>query len=297
MHHSRPHYVVITPVRNEAGYIGNTIESMARQTLSPRQWVIVDDGSTDGTGDMLEAASRNFAWVTTVRRPDRGFRKSGGGVVEAFYDGYSALRESDWDFLVKLDGDVSFEPDYFERCLFLFGDDPTLGIAGGTICIMENGRLTVDSPGDPPFHVRGATKIYRTACWQQIQPLLPAPGWDTIDEVKANMRGWSTRTFGHISLVQHRATGASDGEWRNWFKNGRANYVAGYHPAFMLAKCMKRIARRPRFVAAAALWAGFCSGYVLRQSRFADDHAVRYLRQQQIRFLTLQPSIYRSGQH
>jgi len=289
-----PRYVVVTPVRNEAKFVDLTIASMAAQTVPPRHWVTVDDGSTDGTADILEAAARSHAWVTVVRRPDRGFRKSGGGVVDAFNDGYAALRDEDWDFVVKLDGDLSFEPDYFERCLAHFAGEPRLGIGGGTVCVMEDGWPKVESPGDPPFHVRGATKIYRRACWQQIRPLVPGPGWDTIDEVGANMRGWRTRSFGDVTLVQQRKTGSVDGDWANWYKNGLANYVTGYHPAFMLAKCVKRVWRRPRVVAAAALWTGFCSGYVRRQPYVADPDSVRYLRQQQMRCLMLRPSIYRS---
>jgi poly-beta-1,6-N-acetyl-D-glucosamine synthase len=287
-----PHYTVITPVRNEAKFIGSTVAAMAVQTLPPRQWVIVDDGSTDGTDAILEAAAREHDWITVVRRADRGFRKSGGGVVEAFDDGYAAVRDSDWDFIVKLDGDLSFERDYFEQCLSRFADDPRLGIGGGTICILAGGVRQVDSPGDPPFHVRGATKIYRRTCWEQIAPLLRAPGWDTIDEVKANMHGWSTRTFAELTLVQHRTTGAVDGQWANWFKNGVANYATGYHPAFMLAKCVRRSWEKPRLVAAAALWAGFCAGYLQRRPRLEDGPTVRYLRQQQWQRLMRQPSIY-----
>lgn len=285
-------YVVITPVRNEAEFIGRTIQSMAAQTLRPRRWVIVDDGSTDGTGDILEAAAREHGWLRVVRRRDRGFRQSGGGVVEAFYDGYAVLRDLNWDFVVKLDGDLSFESDYFERCLAHFAAEARLGIGGGTISIMEDGRPKVDSPGDPPFHVRGATKIYRRQCWESVHPLLRAPGWDTIDEVKANMHGWSTRTFPDLTLIQHRTTGAVDGRWANWFKNGVANYATGYHPAFMLAKCVKRSWEKPRLVAAVALWAGFCSGYLKRRPRVEDAATVRYLRRQQLRRLMRQPSIY-----
>lgn len=289
---THPRYVVITPVRNEVEFIGQTIHSVAAQTLLPRQWVIVDDGSTDATGDILLAASRNLPWLTTLRRPDRGFRKSGGGVVEAFYDGYAAVREANWDFLVKLDGDLSLEPDYFERCLAHFAAEPRLGIGGGTIYVLQDGQPKVDSPRDPPFHVRGATKVYRRECWEQIHPLLAVPGWDTIDEVKANMYGWATRTFPELTLLQHRTTGAVDGRWANWFKNGVANYATGYHPAFMLAKCVRRSWDKPRLVAAAALWAGFCSGYLRRHPRVEDEAVRRYLRKQQLRRLLRKPSIY-----
>jgi glycosyltransferase involved in cell wall biosynthesis len=288
-------YVVITPVRNEAEHVGKTIESVATQTKLPLHWVIVDDGSTDGTTEILDVAARRYSWLTVVRRPDRGFRKTGGGVVEAFYDGYSVVAELPWKFVVKLDGDLSFAPDYFEDCLSHFAKDSHLGIGGGTVHVVKGGALVVDSPADPPFHVRGATKIYRRGCWEQIHPLLAAPGWDTIDEVKANMYGWRTRTFKETPLVQHRETGAVAGRWPNWFKNGRANYITGYHPAFMFAKCVKRAWQKPPCLSAVALWAGFCSGYWKRQ-QVADRAIVQYLRQQQVRFLFGRPSIYRCAE-
>lgn len=291
MAHHRLKYVVVTPVRNEAKCLADTIASMVRQTLLPERWVIVDDGSTDGTGDLIAAAARANSWITAVRRPDRGFRKSGGGVVEAFYDGYVTVREERWEFIVKLDGDLTFDPNYFEGCIAKFADDPCLGIGGGTILVGENGQFIVDSPSDPPFHVRGATKIYRRACWEQISPLVRAPGWDTVDEVKANMQGWCTRTFAELTLVQQRGTGSTDGMWRNWYKNGLANYVTGYHPIFMLAKCARR-AFQGTPLAAVALCVGFCAGYAKRLPRVEDASAVRYLRRQQVRRLMSRPSIY-----
>jgi len=286
-------YVVITPVRNEADYVGATIEAMVHQTVLPSQWVVVDDGSTDGTPAILAAAAERYSWITVVRRGDRGFRKSGGGVVEAFDEGRAAVRTDDWEFLVKLDGDLTFEPDYFERCFRHFAADPALGIAGGVVHNREGGAWKIDSPGDPAFHVRGATKIYRRECWRAIAPLEARPGWDTIDEVRANMHGWTRRSLPDVSLFQQRPTGSVDGSWRNWVKNGVANYVTGYHPLFMLGKCVKRIWGNPPLVPAVALWWGFCSGYIKRMPRMDDRDAIRYLRRQQVRRLLLQYSIYR----
>ncbi|GAB4114339.1 MAG: hypothetical protein Kow001_15680 [Acidobacteriota bacterium] len=212
-------------------------------------------------------------------------------MVEAFNDGLARVT-ADWQFLVKLDGDLSFEPDYFEACLEEFRKDPALGIGGGVVLCREGGKLVVDSPGDPPFHVRGAVKMYRRACWEQVAPLVAAPGWDTIDEVKANRLGWRTRTFEGIHVVQHRPTGRADGAWRNWFKNGRANYVTGYHPLFMLAKCALRAVRSPLLVAGLALSAGYVTGFFSSQGRLQDEETVGYLRRQQLRRLFLRPSIY-----
>ena len=286
-------YIIITPVRDEVCYIEKTIASVIHQTVRPSQWIIVDDGSTDGTSEILDIHAAQTSWIKVIHRENRGYRANGGGVVEAFYSGYVVLNDDNWEFIVKLDGDLSFDVNYFENCFEIFAVDMTLGIGGGTVCRLDNGQMKVDSMGDPPFHVRGATKSYRRACWEKIAPLIGAPGRDTIDEVRANLHGWTTRTFIDIKLIQHKPTGGADGNWRNWFKNGRANYITGYHPLFMLAKCVKRALRRPFLVESIALLAGFCSGYIKRLPQVTDDETIRYLRWQQIRRLLLQPSIYR----
>lgn len=285
-------YIIITPVRNEGLYFQKTVDSVVAQTLRPQKWIVVNDGSTDNTKQLIDEAAKQHPWIQAVHRPDRGFRKQGGGVIEAFYDGYRLLGEEPWDFLVKLDGDLSFDKSYFESCLKRFAANPLLGIGGGTVCRSESGVLVADSPGDPKFHVRGATKIYRRGCWDQIGGLLQRPGWDTVDELKANMLGWNTRTFDDIKMCQHKHTGSADGAWRNWVKNGLANYISSYHPLFMAAKCLKRIFVPPYFLGAVGLAWGFLSGYARRIPRGGDAAFARYVHGQQLRKLFMQPSIW-----
>ena len=288
-----PCYVVITPVRDEVNYVGLTFQSMISQTIKPAEWIIVDDGSKDGTGELLDRLAEPHNWVGVIHRPDRGFRNRFGGEIEAFNEAYSRIKNSGWEFLVKLDGDVSFDPDYFERCLQELLNDSQLGIGGGTVCVLRNGRPEVESKGDPAFHVRGATKIYRRACWEKIGPLPTAPGWDTIDEVTANLSGWKTRSFPQIILIQHKPTGSSEGSFQNWFKSGLANYHTGYHPIFMVGKCLKRAARRPLVLAGLGLFCGFVSGYLRGVPRAASKEVVAYLRRQQLNWIFGRPSIYR----
>jgi poly-beta-1,6-N-acetyl-D-glucosamine synthase len=284
-------YVIVTPVRDEERHIERTIESVLGQGVLPTEWLIVDDGSTDRTGAIIDRYAEQVPRIRIVHRVNRGFRKAGGGVIEAFYDGYNSVRNQDWDFIVKLDGDLTFPPDYFERCLAHFHMEPRLGIGGGEIYHELNGQLKLEA--NPSFHVRGATKIYRRACWEAIGGLYVAAGWDTVDEVKANMLGWTTHSFPELHLIHHRLTGSADGLLRDRMKLGTACYVSGYHPLFVAAKCLSRLARKPYVVGAAAIAFGFLKGYLTHQPQVRDARLIRYLRKQQLRRLCGLETIWR----
>jgi len=284
-------YAIITPVRDEEKYIEGTIESVRRQTILPAEWVIVDDGSTDRTGDLLDEAAAQLPWIRVIHRMNRGFRKSGGGVMEAFYEGYKALQRNDWEFIVKLDGDLSFPPDYFEKCFEYFRSDPDLGIGGGEIHHDIYGKLKLEK--SPRFHVRGATKIYRKTCWEAIGGLWPAPGWDTIDEVKANMLGWKTYAFTDLHLLHHRFTGSEEGLLRDRVKHGMVCYISGYHPLFVVASCLYRITQKPYIIGSAAILYGYLKARLTHPPRLEERSYVGYIRDQQLRRLFGRQTIWR----
>jgi len=156
--------------------------------------------------------------------------------------------------------------------------------------IVDDKILTEDNP---LFHVRGATKIYRGDFWLESGGLLKAPGWDTLDEVKANMMGWKTRTFSDIHIFQQKVTGSADGAFKNAFKNGNGSYIAGYHPAFMVMKCMKRIFEKPYLIQSIGLMAGFIAGYQRHLSRIHDKELINYLRKQQLKRLLFKETIWK----
>lgn len=304
-------YIAITPVRDEEQYLRHTIRSMLRQTILPVQWILVDDGSSDRTLTIINGLSAQKSWITAVHRPDssrdsrsgvsgtddepvsyrRGTRALQAKEIEAFYEGFEHITTTDWDFLVKLDGDVSFGAHYFERCFARFARDRDLGIGGGIICHRLEGRLQAEVT--PRFHVRGATKIYRRACWHEIGGVVKGAGWDTLDEVKANMLGWRTRTFLHLPVIHHRYTGAANGAWRNALKNGLWNHVCGYHPLFVLAKCVKRMFWRAQMLHSTGLLWGFVLGRIRRVPQIEDKALIRFLQEQQLRRLLLRPTIWK----
>jgi biofilm PGA synthesis N-glycosyltransferase PgaC len=287
----KPRYVIVTPVRDEEKYVESTIESVLRQTVKPVEWMLIDDGSSDRTGMILDRYAAEYPWLRVLHRANRGFRKAGGGVMEAFHDGYNRLQIADWDFLVKLDGDLSFDPDYFEKCFDYFERDPKLGIGGGEIHHDIGGTMRVE--GNPRFHVRGATKIYKRACWEGIGGLWPAPGWDTIDEVKANMLGWNTYSFPDLLLHHHRFTGSEEGLFRDRVKHGVACYVSGYHPLYVLASCVHRLPQKPYVMGSVGIMYGFLKAYLTRPPRPNDRAYMGYIRDQQLRRLCGMQTIWR----
>jgi hypothetical protein len=276
-------YVIITPARDEEQYLAETAKAICSQSICPSEWIIVNDGSGDATGDIAESYAKQHSWIRVIHRQNRGFRKSGGGVVEAFYAGYDAVQCQDWEFLVKLDADLTFSTTYFEECIQRFAHNSKLGIAGGDIYHNVDGQVKREV--NPRFHVRGATKIYRRGCWEQIGGLWSAPGWDTIDEVKASMVGWETRTIPELQVIHHRVTGSAEGSLRDRVKHGVACYISGYHPLFLAASCVARLTRKPYLVGSAAIGYGFIKSYLKDVPRVGDASLVRYLRSQQLRRL------------
>lgn len=273
-------YVLVTPVRDEEEYLPLTIESVVGQTIRPQEWAIVNDGSKDRTGEIIGEYAARYPWIRGVHRKDRGFRKWGAGIIEAFYDGYNALSCTDWEFMCKLDGDLSFKQDYFESTFRKFRETPKLGIGGGVLYHEENGVRILER--HPLFHVRGGAKIYRRECWDALKGLWVGPGSDTVDDVKANMLGWSTLSFVDLQMNHHRWTGAAYGRWGGIIKNGKTDYVSGYHPLFVLAKSVARLAHKPYVLGSLALTYGYLSAFWERLPQVDDPALIQYLRKQQL---------------
>lgn len=278
-----PRYVLISPVRDEELYLADTIDSILAQTIPPAQWIIVNDGSRDRTAAILDDYAQRCPSIVAVHREDRGRRVAGSGVMEAFYAGYERLQSDDWDFIGKFDGDMVLPPNYFESCFERFARDPKLGICGGVLYCEENGQITIDD--NPQTHVRGAVKLYRRACWNDIGGLIRSTGWDTVDEMHANMLGWSTQSFPEMRVLHRRPTGAAAGAWRDNLKNGRADYISGYHPLFLAAKCLRRLFQKPYVIKSVAHACGYVGGYCSRAQRSGNPELVRYVRRQQMRRL------------
>jgi poly-beta-1,6-N-acetyl-D-glucosamine synthase len=283
-------YCILTPTRDEEKFLAATIECVVRQSVQPAEWIIINDGSKDSTGKIIDESATKYPWIRALHRPDRGYRTTGGG-VEAFLDGLKLLDCKNWEFLVNLDGDVTFQTNYFEKCFERFRQNQRLGIAGGTIYNKIGDELVLEKCA--AFHVRGATKIYRRACWEDVGGLVRGLGWDTVDEVTANMKGWTTETFPDLHLTHYRVTGSGWGKWQGSVKDGKADYLVGYHPLFFAGKLARRIFKRPYVMQAVGLGYGFLRCYVDGTPRVVNENVKQFVRQQQVKRLLGQESIWK----
>lgn len=273
-------YVVISPVKDEAAFIETTILSMVAQTLRPAVWIIVNDGSNDATEAIVRKFAQEYGWIRLVnRQQDSGIRKRGKGVVEAFYSGFEMLTEP-YDFIVKLDGDVSFGPDYFAALLSRFCHDPLLGIAGGGLYERPDGKSWVMYTTKD--HVRGCTKVYRRECFKSIGGLVASMGWDGIDEWKALAKGWRVESFLELKIYHYRFTGAATGFLKSCIEQGYGAYRMGYHPLFMIARGIRRMTDRPYVIGGLAMIGAYFMAWLKRTDLLADASVVRYVRHSQM---------------
>jgi poly-beta-1,6-N-acetyl-D-glucosamine synthase len=271
-------YVAVTPARDEEILLPGLIASLCNQSCPPALWIVIDDGSSDRTGQILDQAAREHAWID-VHHLERSRPRAAGGesVIMSF------LRPEVWqhyDFILRLDADLTFESTLIGLLLREFTRDRSLGIAGATL--YERSEEGWSESRQPSFHTRGALKMYSKECFATIGGLDSGLGWDTLDEARAMMHGYHTRSFRHIQARHHRPQGSADGLVKGRLAAGRAAYRIGYSPAFMLARSVHRIFETPAIVGSAALLAGYVEGYLRGWPKAAPPELQKFIREQQV---------------
>ena len=276
----RRRYVLISPCRNEADYMRRTLDSVAVQTLRPARWVVVDDGSSDATPDILQEYAGKLPYLTVVRRTDRGCRSVGPGVIEAFYAGLKTVNLDDFEYLCKLDLDLVLPPRYFERLVGRMEENPRLGTTSGKPYFRaSNGSLVAETIGDEVSV--GASKFYRTECFREIGGFVREVLWDGIDCVRCRMGGWIAESVGDPDLrfLHLRPMGSSDRSlWAGRRRAGHGQYFMGMSPAFMLASAAFRVGRHPVLTGSIATVWGYVASALARQPRYDDPAFRQFLR-------------------
>jgi glycosyltransferase involved in cell wall biosynthesis len=278
-------YVLITPARNEEAVIGHALASMVAQTHLPIRWVIVDDGSTDGTADLVEAYAKQHPWIELVRRPRRANRDF-AGKVHSFNAGLERVRSLSFDFIGNLDADISFSPDHFEFLIARLAENPKLGVTG-TAYTQEGWDSTKDS-FEGVTSVHGACQLFRRQCFLDIGGYVPNPagGIDWIAVTTARMKGWQTRNFTERRFHHYRIMGtAQRSEVGAAFDYGLKDYFLGGSPIWEVCRVAYRSTKRPLLLGGLGLLAGYSWGAIRRMEKPVTPELVRFHRAEQMQKL------------
>lgn len=278
-------YLVVSPCRNEETHMRATLDAMVAQTQPPALWVIVDDGSTDATPDILAEYAARHDWITVVTKPDRGHRAVGPGVVEAFYYGLETVTEP-YPYIVKLDLDLDLPPRYFETLIDRMEADPRIGTCSGKPYVRRGGALVSERRGDEMSV--GMTKLWRRTCFDEIGGIVRGVMWDAIDCHMARMKGWRAVSWDHPDLnFEHlRPMGSSEvSVYEGRRRHGRGQWFMGSDPLYFLATCVFRGFEPPYVTGGLAMAEGYFEAWIKGAPQMDDPDLRRFIRSYQRRAL------------
>jgi len=277
-------YLLITPARNEEAYIEKTIRSVVSQTILPQKWVIVSDGSRDGTDDIVKKYTNQYAWIELVRMPEHRDRQF-AAKVQCFNAGYTRIRDMHYDIIGNLDADITFEKDYFSFLLGKFVENPDLGVAGTPFI---EGNSHYDYRFTNIEHVSGTCQLFRRECFEEIGGYVPIKGggidWTAV--TTARMKGWQTKTFIEKTCFHHRKMGTGNANHLMiWFRHGRKDYFLGGHPLWQIFRSLYQMTKKPYFIRGSLLLLGYVWSFLSRVERPVSGELMRFHRGEQMQRL------------
>ncbi len=282
-------YVIISPCRNEAQYMRRTLDSVVAQTVPPKLWVIVDDGSSDETPQILADYAAQHDWIRVVPKADRGKRAVGPGVIEAFYVGLDTVALEDFEYLCKLDLDLDLPHGYFEELITRMEATPRIGSCSGKAYYTNAaGNLVSENIGDEMS--LGMTKFYRVSCFQEIGGFVREVMWDGLDCHKSRQMGWiavswdgPNLNFEHLRPMGSSQTSIFTGRRRHGF----GQYYMGTHPLFLLASAVNKARQPPVILGSLAMIQGYFAAMLRKEPQHGDRALIDFIRDYQKRSLRM----------
>lgn len=274
-------YVIITPAYNEEAYIQYTLESVVKQTLLPDQWIIVDDGSTDKTTEIIAGYMSTFPWIKLVKNSTVGNKPEGGSkIVRAFYFGFNSLDVKKYDFIVKLDADLTLPEMYFEEVANAFSNDSAVGMCGGFLTEFSAGKWKKASSAK--YHLRGAIKAYRNRCFDEIGGIPFSLIWDGIDEMKAMSLGWKVKIL-DLEVKHHRKRSTIINKGlRSSYSAGKQYYKHGYDVFLAFCRSLTYGMRtKPYFITTVGFLAGYFSDWWQKSPKAVTPELQTFIRNYQ----------------
>ena len=277
-------YVLITPARNEAAFIEETIKSVVNQTVLPVKWVIVSDGSTDGTDSIVKKYAAERQWIELVQLPERKERHF-AGKVHAFNAGYAMIKNLNYGIIGNLDADISFGEDYMSFLISKFAENPELGVAGTPFI---EGSFQYNYAFVNIEHVSGACQLFRRECFEEVGRYIPIKGGgiDWVAVTTARMKGWKTRTFVGKKCLHHRKMGTGKGSLlMSKLKVGQQDYYLGGHPLWEVFRSLYQMRFRPYLIGGLLIFAGYIWGFFKGIDKPISKELVRFRRREQMQRL------------
>lgn len=276
--------LIISPVRNEADHLELVARSMAAQTRPPDTWLLVDDHSEDGTLELARRLADELPFIAVVEAPDFPLadprdRLASAAAPRTFNAGLATVDWHAYTHIAKFDGDMELPPEYLERILAEFVADPRLGMAGGLRKELVRDKWRLETV-PTEHHVNGALKLYSRQCFEAIDGLQEQLGWDTIDETRARMHGYRTRTFTDLVTIHHRPWASADGTLRGRARYGAAAYILRYPTYWVALRSLKIATARPEGISGAAFFYGYLRAAVRRTPRVEDPEFKRAVRRE-----------------
>jgi biofilm PGA synthesis N-glycosyltransferase PgaC len=275
-------YVLVTAARDEVDFIELTIKSVVAQTVTPQKWVIVSDGSVDGTDEVVRRYAKRHGFMQFIRKNEADVRNT-AAKVGAINVGIEVLGQTEYSYLGNLDADISFGETYFETLLKRFEDDSELGVIGGRIFQVDTHGRAFEARASPES-VAGAVQFFRRECFDQIGGYQPiASGMeDGIAEITARYYGWKTRSYKDLPVVHHRQLGTVGRSlYETRFSNGLTEYLVGFGFMYHVVRALSRVLERPYVIGATLVSAGYMWGLLSRQPKVVPDAIIGFIRREQ----------------
>jgi biofilm PGA synthesis N-glycosyltransferase PgaC len=274
---SKTIYVIVSPVKDEEKYIEETIRSVVSQTVKPLKWIIVDDGSLDKTPEILLRYARMHEWIDVLSTERRAERDLGSAEVLAFNMGYERVKDLEFDFVVKLDCDLRFDNSYFEDIFTRISIDLKWGIVSGIYYEKDaGGWLPVSMPD---YHAAGACKIVRKKCFEEIGGFVPHKGWDTLDQIRAGLRGWKTGHFKDVGFFHLKKEGSAMGTLSTHVFHGEIYYLTGgSFPFFILKVVHRMVVARPFLLGGLMMFIGYMRPLLTRRKHLVSIEEAKFYR-------------------
>jgi poly-beta-1,6-N-acetyl-D-glucosamine synthase len=277
-------YILVTAARNEEKFIEKTLKAIIEQTILPKEWVIVNDNSSDNTEEIIKRYALKNKFIKLITRKNSESRNF-GSQVRSIRFGLEHLGIKDYKFIGNIDADISFESKYFEKLIQKFYELPLLGLAGGYIHEVDKNGIFIKRKFNLSISVPHAVQLFRRECFEKIGGYLEMPfgGPDTVAEICARMKGWDVRSFEDLNVYHHRKTATANGRIESLFRQGRMDKTLGYYFWFEIIRLMRRAEEKPIILSVLIRFAGFLFSAIANDKSPVPLDVINYSKREQIK--------------